>query len=380
MSEEVKNPETEETTKPETEETTKPETEETTKPEAEIVVTKKKKGPLTAVIVAVAVLVILVIAIFAVLFATGRIGGGKKTTPGMSDKFLTDTDYDITTLSCDELIQIAEKALNDGEYDKAIENYEKALEIDEMSVEAYLGLVEAYIRNGDFDKALEAAKRGYEKTGDQRLKDQIDMIEGGNIHDSRGLYYKQTFYDGEGTITGWLEYTYDKTGNQTSVTGYGADGTQKGYVNLVSDEENVTISTWYSYDGVVGKIVYKNDDQGRHLRSEEYNEDGTLRIYSTYEYEGEKSIETQYSTDGEIEQRYIRYSEGDRNILEYYGYTNGEFYLTTKVVYEGDKQTYYDADGNIESVHVTDRDENGNIIGSTDYDAYGNVVSSTRYE
>ena len=132
MSEEVKNPETEETTKPETEETTKPETEETTKPEAEIVVTKKKKGPLTAVIVAVAVLVILVIAIFAVLFATGRIGGGKKTTPGMSDKFLTDTDYDITTLSCDELIQIAEKALNDGEYDKAIENYEKALEIDEM--------------------------------------------------------------------------------------------------------------------------------------------------------------------------------------------------------------------------------------------------------
>ncbi len=359
---------------------TSQELENSSKPEGEEVVVKKKNAPLIPIIVAITIFAVLIVTILAVLFATSKIGNGKNNKQNMSDKYLTDPDYDTTLLSYEELLQIAEKALNDGEYDKAIENYEKALEIDEMSVDAYLGLVEAYIRNGDFDKALEAAKRGYEKTGDQRLKDQIDMIEDGNIRDSRGLYYKQTFYDGEVTITGWLEYTYDKTGKQTSVTGYGADGTQKGYVNLVSDEENVTISTWFSYDGAVGKIVYKNDDQGRHLRSEEYSADGTLRVYSIYEYEGEKSIETQYTTDGEIEQRYIRYSEGDRNILEYYGYTNGEFYLTTKVVYEGDKQTYYDADGNIESVHVTDRDENGNVIGTTDYDAYGNVVSSTRYE
>ena len=364
MSEEVKNPETEETTKPEPEE----------------VVTKKKKGPLTAVIVAVAVLVILMIAIFAVLFATGRIGNGKKTTPGMSDKFLTDTDYDITTLSCDELIQIAERALDDGDYDRAIECYEMAIVKDETAADAYLGLVEAYIRKNDFDKALETAKKGYEKTGDQRLKEKIDMIEGGNIIDSRGLNYKQTFYNGDGIVTGWLEYTYDKDGKGTSVTGYGADGTQKGYVNLVSDEENVYISTWYSYDGAVGKIVLKNDDQGRHLRSDEYDADGNLRTYSTYEYEGEKEIETANSADGEVIQRYIRYSEGDRRIIEYYGCLNGEFYLTTKAVKEGDRQTYYDADGNVESIRVTEHDENGKEIGFTEYDANGNVTRSSKYE
>ncbi len=46
---------------------------------------------------------------------------------------------------------------------------------------AYLGLVEVYIRTGDFDTALEYARKGCEMTGDERLKEKIAMIVSGNI-------------------------------------------------------------------------------------------------------------------------------------------------------------------------------------------------------
>ena len=344
------------------------------------VVEKKKKGPLFAIIATVVFLVILVGTILAVLFATGKLGSSKKTKPDMSDKFLTDTNYDITTLSYEELIQIAEKALEDGDYDKAIECYEMALKKDEMSADAYLGLVEVYIRTGDFDKAFETAKKGYEKTGDQRLKDKMDMIEDGNIVDSRGLYYKQTFYDGDNVVTGWFEFTYDKDGIQTSVTGYGADGAVKGYVDLISDEPDVYIYYWYGIDGSVGKDIRKVDSEGREIEKHSYDADGNLQHYSTYEYDGERTIETEYMSTGEVSQRFIRYKEGNKSITEYYSYENGEFVLFIKQIQEGNTQYYYDANGNLEHYTVEEYDEDGNPVGFTDYDADGNVQHSLRPE
>ncbi len=83
--------------------------------------------------------------------------------------------------------------LDAGEYEDVLEKYLAILENDPTDPEIYLVIVEAYIRMGDYDKALEYAKLGYEKTGDERLKEKIDMIEGGNISDSSGRLIKMTW-------------------------------------------------------------------------------------------------------------------------------------------------------------------------------------------
>lgn len=58
-------------------------------------------------------------------------------------------------------------------------DYEKAIELDETSPEAYLGLADMYIRQGDYEKALEILVHGLEKTGnDQTIMSRIAEMQG----------------------------------------------------------------------------------------------------------------------------------------------------------------------------------------------------------
>ena len=344
----------------------------------------KKKNTVPIIIGATAGCIILIaFAIIAVLFATGKIGNGKKGNLDFDDKNLTDPSYETTTLGYTELIEIAEKALEEGDYAKAVENYEKALEIDDISAEAYLGLVEAYIRSGDFEKALETARKGFEKSGDPRLQEKIDMLEEGNVVDSRGLIYKKTTYDGNHNIKFWHVFTYDADGKETSITSFDPNGNQTGYVNEVSDDPKIDIRyAYYTETGEVFKMVAELDDEGRTIKQTEYDSDGSVMSYSLYEYEGERSIETGYNADGQITHKFISYSEGEKYICEYYYYDSysGEFQLGYKQVDEGDKTSMYDGSGNLESYTIREHDENGNYIGETVYNPDGTVKTYTVYE
>ena len=348
------------------------------------VVSKKKKGPVIAVIATVAFLVVLVGAILAVLFATGKLGNGGKNKQNMSDKYLTDTDYDTTTLAYEELLQIVEKALNDGDYDKAIENYEKALEANDMSVDAYLGLVEAYIRKGDFDKALEIAKKGYEKTGDQRLQEKIDMIESGNIVDARGLVYKKTMYDANNQIMYWQEFTYDENGDEKSVTSYDANGNQTGHVDCDhSNPSRVVSFCTYSETGKVFKSVSEYDSSGALIKSTYYGgETEADGWYIIYDHDGEKNIQTQYGMDGKVQTRYIDYQDGSKYVTEFYHYEewHDTFVLDSKQVNDGNFTYHYDANGNMTYYSETQYDDNGNAIGYTEYNPDGSVIRYEVYE
>ncbi len=76
-----------------------------------------------------------------------------------------------------EQLDLGEKYISELDYEQAIVSYELAIEIDPMCVEAYLGLIDAYVGMEDYDKALEYAGIGYEKTQDQRLSEQMTAIE-----------------------------------------------------------------------------------------------------------------------------------------------------------------------------------------------------------
>ena len=345
----------------------------------------KKKNNLPIIIGAtVFVIVAIVFAIIAILFATGKLGSGKRDNPNFDDKYLEDPSYDTTTLGMTELLDIAAKALDEGDYAKAIENYEKALEIDEMSVDAYLGLVEAYIRSGDFEKALEIAKKGYEKTGDQRLQEKIDMIESGNIVDSRGLFYKKTMYDAGNQVVYWQVFSYDENGEVASVTSYDANGNQTGHVDC--DHSNplreVNYCT-YTDSGKVFMSVTEYDESGRMIKSTYYGgETESDAWYMTYEYEGDKNIETQYGIDGTVQCRYIHYQEGNKHVTENYHYEsyNDTFVLDSKQVDDGNRTYYYDADGSMTYYTEMQYDEDGNVTGYAEYNPDGSLIRYEVYE
>ena len=77
----------------------------------------------------------------------------------------------------DSLIKDGYYYLNDvGDFDEAIAIFNKIISLDPMNVDAYIGLAQAYQGKGDIDKAIETLKTGYEKTGDQQLKNMLDEL------------------------------------------------------------------------------------------------------------------------------------------------------------------------------------------------------------
>ncbi|MBD5145360.1 MAG: tetratricopeptide repeat protein [Ruminococcus sp.] len=74
------------------------------------------------------------------------------------------------------LMSTAHKYLIENQYEQAIAEFNKVIEIEPMNVDAYLGLAEAYVGIGDTDKAIEVLEKGYEITGDDRLKEMLDRL------------------------------------------------------------------------------------------------------------------------------------------------------------------------------------------------------------
>lgn len=74
--------------------------------------------------------------------------------------------------------ETAQQYLLEHNYEQAIIEFEKALELDPMNVEARLGLAQAYQSIGDAAKAAEVLQSGYELTGDERLNDMLKELTG----------------------------------------------------------------------------------------------------------------------------------------------------------------------------------------------------------
>ena len=152
---------------------------------------KKKKAPKRGLVIGIAAVLVVLLGVLAGVFLYGGAGRNLAKQLDLGNRYLEEMDYE-----------------------QAVIAFTKALEIDPMSVDAHLGLVEAYIRQGDFETALEAAEKGYDLTGDQRLKEKIDMIESGEIFDSLGRVMKRTGYDESGNVIWWHIFTYNLKGKE----------------------------------------------------------------------------------------------------------------------------------------------------------------------
>ncbi len=65
------------------------------------------------------------------------------------------TNYNSVSNRTTRGIELAERYLNEQNYEQAIIEFQKVLEIEPMNVDAYLGLADVYEEMGDIDKVVE---------------------------------------------------------------------------------------------------------------------------------------------------------------------------------------------------------------------------------
>ncbi|MCM1059926.1 MAG: tetratricopeptide repeat protein [Eubacterium sp.] len=109
---------------------------------------------------------IIITAIIAVILIEG----------GIAAVFTLQNGYSIS-ISTVDMLQLADKYLKEMNYEQAIIEFQKVLEIEPKNVEAYIGLADAYIALGDDNKAievLEEARRNIEN--EQRIENKIKEI------------------------------------------------------------------------------------------------------------------------------------------------------------------------------------------------------------
>lgn len=76
-------------------------------------------------------------------------------------------------------LDLGNRYLEEQNYEQAIVEFDKAIAIDPMNADAYLGKAKAHEGMGDPEKALETLLTGYEKNGDERLHEAaVSCLEG----------------------------------------------------------------------------------------------------------------------------------------------------------------------------------------------------------
>lgn len=70
-------------------------------------------------------------------------------------------------------LDLGQKYLEEQNYEQAVVAFNKVIEIDPMSVEAYLGLANAYVGLGDMDSAIAILEEGYEVTKDENINQML---------------------------------------------------------------------------------------------------------------------------------------------------------------------------------------------------------------
>lgn len=74
-------------------------------------------------------------------------------------------------------LDLGNRYLEEQNYEQAIVEFDKAISIDPMSVDAYLGKAEAYIGLDDLQSALNTLQTSFDLIGDEKLKTKLDEIQ-----------------------------------------------------------------------------------------------------------------------------------------------------------------------------------------------------------
>ena len=90
---------------------------------------------------------VIIIAVAAALLLAGGVG--------------TAVAFNASTNSAQSVLAVAQRFLSEKNYEQAIIEFKRVLELDPTNVEAYIGLADAYIAIGDIDSAIDILQKRY---------------------------------------------------------------------------------------------------------------------------------------------------------------------------------------------------------------------------
>lgn len=290
-------------------------------------------------------------------------------------------------------LDLGQKYLEDCEYEEAIVAFNTVIEIDDRCVEGYIGLTETYIRMGEFEKALEVAKLGYEKTADSRLQEYITMIESGNISRSDGKWMKKSTFDGAGRLRYSFLAEYDKTGRQSAVSHYDSNDNLVKRIELIYDEdghqlvdylEKVIRDNGFSCELIKMENIWENGKMMGYIR-----EDG---LWWAYEYDESGNQVKEISGMGDIWGKqediigyYVNTYDEEGKIIRKDCYdSNGSLGYYKKFEYDEKgniiMEGTYNLDDRLSSYWKSEYDENGKLVASYNYNGNGTLEFSQQYD
>ena len=191
-------------------------------------------------------------------------------------------------------VKLASKSYESGDYDEALDYYEKALRLDKSNPDVYEEMAKVYLQQDECIKAMETVLKGEKATKAESLSEFEEYIRenvvlvkkkyasGGENeyeYDDSGNETKCTFYNSDGTISSWIEYEYDGSGNKTKYTEYNSDGKiSRRQEYEYDDSGNETKCTSYKSDGKIdswNELEYEYDDSGNETKCTWSNSDRT---------------------------------------------------------------------------------------------------------
>ena len=89
----------------------------------------------------------------------------------------------VPTQTAAELLDLGEKFLLELDYEQALVQFLKVIEIEPMNARAYIGAAEAYITLDRTDDAIAVLERGFAATGDAGIGAMLEVLSGGDYAD-----------------------------------------------------------------------------------------------------------------------------------------------------------------------------------------------------
>ena len=200
------------------------------------------------------------------------------------------------------------------------------------------------------------------------------------------LLSKSITYGPDGSVSGWHEYEYGKSGNLLNDIIYNSDGSIWSW-DEYDEFGNMLKCTYYEDGSVEYWHEYEYDETGNQLKDTVYDTDGSVDWWREYEYDetDNQLKKTVYDADGSVDKWYeYEYDEtgnqlketvydADGSVVRWYGYEYDETGNQLKSI-------TYDADGSVDWWREYEYDKSGHMLKSTDYWPSKGAGSYTEYE
>ena len=208
----------------------------------------------------------------------------------------------LSSISVRYSIEAGSKYLLEMNYEQAIIEFNKALDVDSQNVEAILGIARAYHDMGNINKAIEALQKGYQETGNERIWELLNNYKGelGNTNPVTPAdpSSENAVTTSSGTVTSSIPSVTTQTSTtQTSAEPNEPQAAESGVVYTdISDYFDQSDELKALGDGVIANCADNNSfpdvysiDENKHFKeitSGQYNFNGVYgynTVYGTFD-------------------------------------------------------------------------------------------------